>query len=241
VSGPKILVVDIETMAGKGYYWQTRDTTIGLNQIIAPSRVLCAAWKWVGEAGIHFVAEWQKGGPKAMLQALHDALTSADAVVTYNGDRFDITKLTGAFLKYGLKPLPPLTSIDLYKTTKKLGYDSGKMEFVLQYLEIGKKMAHEGFGLWKLVDENNVKARDRMMRYNVHDVRETDKLYRVLRPWIKNHPRLRALDPEGKHRCTACGSTRCQHRGDRHTKAFTIERLQCTKCGKWDDGKRSKK
>lgn len=228
---PKILLLDIETAPATAYVWKLFDENIGLDQLINPSRMLCWAAKWY--RGEWHVAD-ERGNRLAMLKALHVLLSEADAVVTYNGDRFDLPKINGEFVAAGLHPVPPIPSIDLYKTVKHLGYQSGKLLFVAKHLGIGEKVSTGGFKLWADVMTGDEKAWAKMLRYNKQDVALLERLYTKLRPYIKTHPRLHARH----ERCPACGSSKVQRRGNRRTKAFTIERLNCQECGSWFDGKR---
>lgn len=228
-SKPKILVLDIETGPGTAYYFNLYDDRIPLERMITPSRILCASFKWIGQKGETFVSEW-KDGQKAMLTAIRDAITEADAVVTYNGNHFDFKWLRGEFIAKRVKPCAPYTSIDLYQLVKKCRFDSGKLEYVLRYLDIGEKIKTAGFKLWRAVDEGDEKARAKMERYNRGDVRETAKLYKLLAPYIENHPAL-----HGVH-CSVCGSKKLHKRGQRKTRRMYYDRLECQSCGHWDRG-----
>src|SRR3546814_5581125 len=79
-----------------------------------------------------------------MVVALHKLLSEADAVVTYNGDRYDIPKAMGEFVLEGLMPPPPPTSIDLMKAVKKLGFVMNRLAFIGPLLKVGQKVKHEG-------------------------------------------------------------------------------------------------
>src|SRR5688572_12931855 len=172
ITKPKILVLDIETLPGKSYFWSLFDSFIPIERVIEPGRIVCAAFKWYGQKDITFVSEWGDG-PGYMLEVIRDALTEADAVVSFNGDKFDLPRLNGEFVEYGIQPVAPVTSIDLYKQVKKLGMHSNKLDYVVQYYKIGKKIETEGFKLWKAIDHGDEAARVRMERYNKHDVRLT--------------------------------------------------------------------
>lgn len=228
---PRILLLDIETAPAVAYVWRLFDETIGLDQLISPSRMICWAAKWY--RGEWFIADERKGR-KALLQPLHDLLNEADAVVTYNGDKFDLPKINGEFVANGMDPVRPVPSIDLYRTAKQLGYQSNKLMFVSQHLGIGQKVETGGFKLWRDVLAGDEAAWARMLRYNKHDVALLQTLYTKLRPYIKSHPALHV----SKGCCPVCGSKRVQSRGNRHTKASVIERLFCTACSSWFDGKR---
>lgn len=235
-SKPRVLLLDIETLPGDAYVWSLWGENIPLDRLKQPSRVICWAAKWYGKRGVVFASEWDDGR-SGMLAGIHSLLSEADAVVTYNGDKFDLPKLMGEFAKDKMGSPGPLTSIDLYKTVRKLGYISNKLEHVAPLLGVGEKVKHEGFRLWKGVDEGCEKARKKMERYNKQDTRLLEDLYTVLIPFITNHPYLHDTPPTA---CPACGSDHVQRRGTRRTKSFVIERFQCQSCGGWHQGKRSK-
>jgi len=233
---PKVLALDIETKPAVVYAWKLFDVNVAVNQIVEVSRIICVAASWVGSDETHFFADWLPGGRTGMLAGIYALMSEADAVITYNGDKFDLTKLKGEFLLEGFPPLPPLTSIDLYKTVKKLGFQSGKLEFIGPFLGLGDKVKHEGFSLWTKVMEGDAAAQQRMQNYCIGDVLLTIKLYLLIRPYITNHPHMGSIAAE----CGACGSNHIQKRGYRRTKNFKIQRMQCQHCGAWQDGSRSK-
>jgi hypothetical protein len=235
---PRVLVLDIETGPGKGYIWSLFDTYMPLERLISPVHMLCYAAKFVGEPTIYFGATWITDR-KTMLERLTALLNEADAVVTFNGDKFDLRKIRGEVIAAGVTPYAKLTSIDLYKTVKMLGYTSGKLEYIGPFLKIGAKKKHAGFALWRAVLEGDERAQNKMMLYNVQDVRLTERLYKKLRPYMDNHPHLVA---RARTSCPNCGGKHLQHRGFRYTRTFKIERLQCQNgaCMAWSTGSRSK-
>ncbi len=234
---PKILLLDIETAPNLAYVWGLHKQEVGLNQLVRPGRILCWAAKWFKEKEMHFASEWDDG--KDMIPRLHELLYDADAIVTYNGNRFDIPKIRGEVLALGLPPIPPTPSIDLYTTCRKLGYPSGKLAFVARHLGLGAKGQHAGFDTWVGAMEGVESDQRVMERYNKQDVRLLERLYRVLRPHIKQHPYLGDVHT-GTHECPACGSGKVQRRGTRRTRTTIVERLNCQDCGHWFGGKQSK-
>lgn len=232
-SKPKILLLDIETGPGTAYYFNLYDDRIPLERLITPSRILCADFRWLGEKGDTFVSEWDDG-QKKMLQKLRDALSEADAVVTYNGAHFDFKWLRGEFIAKRIKPPAPYASIDLYQQVRKCRFDSGKLEYVAKYLEIGQKIKTAGFKLWRDVMAGDEKARAKMKRYNRGDVRLMIGLYKLLAPYIENHPSLHG------NACSVCGSRKWHKRGTRKTRHFEYDRLECQRCGHWDKGPKRK-
>lgn len=233
---PRILALDIETRPAKAYVWKLFDENIGIEQLIEPGGVICVGAKWLGSDETLFDADWSCGH-KTMLKRVHHEISKADAILTYNGDRFDLPKLNGEFILHGLGPTPPVTSIDLFKTVRGFRYDSRKLAFIGPYLGVGAKVENGGFKLWARVMAGDKSAFTEMEKYCMQDVLLLEKLYGRMKPFIKNHPKL--LDT-AKYECGACGSSHVQGRGFRRTRAFKIQRLQCQDCGSWFDGARVK-
>lgn len=227
----KVLTLDIETSLMLVYSFGIRDQHIQHTQI-ADDRggklIHCVGMKWKGKP-VKVYSEWEHGY-EGMMQATHDALSEADAVVTYNGARFDIPKINGQFVLLGMKPAPPLTQIDLFKTARKMGYPSLKLDYVAQKLGIGQKVKHDGFKLWVDVFNDCPKAQKKMAEYCAGDVRLTERVYNTLRPHITDHPHLAVTK---RNQCGACGSTRMVSNGIRRTAATIYQRLQCQACGAW--------
>lgn len=233
----RVLLLDIETRPAQAYVWRAYgEQNIGVEQIIDSGGIICVGAKWLGEKQTYLYSDWEHGHVE-MLAAIHEMLSYADAVITYNGDRFDLPKLQGEFLLAGLGPTPPCTSIDVIKAVRKFGFFMNKLAFIGPLLAQGGKVETGGFKLWTDVMAGDAKAQAKMAKYCVQDVVLLEKLYLRVRPFIKNHPHLGKV---GAHECGACGSHKVQSRGTRRTRAFKIQRLQCTDCGSWQDGVRKK-
>lgn len=233
----RVLILDIETKPAQAYIWRAYgEQNIGVEQIIDPGSVICVGLKWLGAKETLLYSEWEHGKQR-MLAEVHKAMSEADAVVTYNGDKFDLPKLQGEFLLAGLDPTPPQTSIDVVKAVRKFGFFVNRLAFIGPFLKVGGKIKHEGFELWVKVMEGNAPAQGRMSRYCKQDVKLLEKLYLKIRPFIKNHPHMGEVRA---NECGACGGKHLQSRGYRRTKTFRIQRLQCQTCGSWQEGKREK-
>lgn len=232
----KILILDIETKPALVYAWRAYgDQNHTEDKIVHPTSLLCVGAKWLGQKNVILFSEWEHG-MEEMLRGVHALMSEADAVVTYNGDKFDLPILQGAFLLAGFDMPPPPTSIDLIKPVRRLGFFRNNLAFIGPFLGLGAKIKHEGFSLWSKVMEGDPKAHKRMEKYCKQDVKLTEKLYLRVRGYIKNHPHL----GDNPHECGNCGSNHVQSRGYRRTKYFRIQRLQCQACGSWSDGTRQK-
>lgn len=209
----------------------------GVEQVKAHPYILCVGYQWLGEGPPQCLTLWDDGAEN-MLYAVRDLLQAADVVIGKNSEQFDYTWLNTEFLKYGVPPHRPVTHIDLQKTFKaQFRFLSNKLEYALQYLDMGGKVEHEGFKLWRKVMEGDAVARRKMVRYCLGDVRQTGRLYYRMRPWIKNHPAMRAL---GSEACPVCLSKNTKRDGIRRTKCFHIQQHQCNDCGSYFSGKRTK-
>lgn len=231
----KILVIDIEWAPAVAYVWRMYDENISPDQLIDEGGLLCFCAHWVGTKEYLFYSKWVDGD-KGMAEAAYKLLSEADAVVTYNGNKYDLPKLRGHLLLNHLGDSPPPTSIDLLKIVKGLGFVMNKLAYIAPLLQVGKKLQNEGFNLWKAVLQGDPKAQKTMQRYCVQDVKVTASLYKKLKPFIKDHPYL----GDEKGQCANCGSNHLHHRGYRRTKMYKTERLQCQSCGSWSTGKRTK-
>lgn len=232
---PKILVLDLEWEPAQAYVWRMWDQNIQPDMLIDHGGMLCFSASYMGSKEFFFFSKW-KDGRLGMAKAASRLLEECDAVVTYNGDRYDLPKITGEILLAGLTPPPPVTSIDLLKAVKKFGFNMNRLAYIAPLLGIGSKLKHEGFHLWKGVMAGCEKSQKKMERYCIQDVRVTKRLYNKIKPFITNHPFFGLA----AHECGTCGSKKVQKRGVYRTKHFITQRLHCQNCGSWQKGTRKK-
>lgn len=225
----KILLLDVETSPNTVFTWGLFKQTISIDKIIDSSEVLCIAYKWLGEKDTFYLSKHNK---KFMLRSIHKMLEEADAVVTYNGNSFDLPVLNKELLLEGFTPPAPYKSIDLCKVVqKRFRFPSSKLEYVCGALGLETKVKHEGFKLWVQCMAGDEAAWKRMQRYNRQDVRILEQLYQKLKPWVPSHPNHGTFDDLTC--CPNCGSTKLQRRGLAHTQHFSYARYQCQECGAW--------
>jgi DNA polymerase elongation subunit (family B) len=233
----KILLLDIETSPNTAHVWGLWQQNVSINQLMESSYVLCYAAKWLGEDDIYFDSVHQSK-PKTMLKGIHALLESADAVIHYNGTKFDIPTLNKEFLLTKLLPPSPYKQIDLLRVVRSnFRFPSNKLDYVSQRLGLGKKHAHEGHDLWVKCMNGDKDAWKRMEEYNIQDVVLLESLYDNLLPWIKNAPNRNLYqDITG---CPTCGSTHLQKRGTAVSTTGSYQRYQCRGCGSWAQGTKS--
>lgn len=226
----KILTLDIETRPNLVWTWGLWQQNVAIGQIVEPSSVICFASKWLGEREVFFSRD---------IHEAWDMLDAADAVVTWNGDKFDIPHLNREFIEAGLGLPSPYASIDLLKTARrKFKFQSNKLDYVAGRLLGEHKTSHTGFQLWLDCMKEDEKAWRLMEKYNRQDVKITEKLYKELLPWITNHPNpaLRDGTGSGLLSCPACGGSKLTKQGLAYTAVSTFQQYKCEFCGRWFRG-----
>lgn len=233
----KTLLLDIETAPNLVHVWGLWNQNVGVPQIIGAGYVMCWAAKWYGSDDIMF-ASCHRKKPLTMLRGIHNLLDDADAVVHYNGTKFDIPTLNKEFLLYGLPPPAPYKQIDLLKTARtQFKFPTNKLDYVARALKVGQKTSHIGHELWIRCMNGDPEAWKTMEEYNRNDVLILEKVYDELKPWIKDHANLSLYKEELV--CPNCGSHSYQRRGFAYTKTAKYARFQCTSCGNWFRGGKS--
>lgn len=225
-----VLTIDIETRPNLAYVWGLWDQNVGLGQIAEVGSVICFAAKWQHERKVHFHSD-HHDGHQAMLDAAWHLIDEADAIVGYNSKSFDMKHLMREFVLADMPPPSPWRDIDLLTAVKsRFRFVSNKLDHVASELGLGSKVKHSGFDLWLGCMADDPKAWATMKRYNIGDVKLTEAVYDVVRPWIKNHPHVGSYvgDPGG---CPNCGVDDREPDGVHHTNTLTYARYRCRSCG----------
>lgn len=229
----KILHLDIETFPHLVYCWGMWNQNIGHNQMVHAGTTACWAAKWHGEKKVMF-SSLENTSETSMLSLVWNLLDEADVVCHYNGTKFDIPTLNKEFLKYGMPPPSPYQQIDLLFTARKqFKLARNTLDYVADYLGVGRKVQHKGMELWTQCMEGRTAAWKVMEKYNKQDVVLLEKVYLRLLPWIKGHPNPALYNDSETMQCPKCGGTHLQKRGLYHTKVQVYQRYQCQDCNSW--------
>jgi len=226
----KILLLDIETSPNTAYVWGLWNENIPLARLIDSSQVLCWAAKWHGESKIMFDSI-HKSKHKNMIKGIHSLMDEADAIVHYNGSRFDIPTINKEFLLHKFSPPAPYKQIDLLQVARKqFRFTSNKLDYVAQKLGFGNKN-ETNFQLWVDCMNKNSAAWKIMEAYNKQDVLLLEKVYDHLKGWIKSHPNHNVYS--ANICCPNCGSRKLNKRGTVRSRVSVFQRYQCQSCGAW--------
>lgn len=230
----KLLLLDIETAPNIAHVWGIWQQNVGINQILASGYVLCWSAKWLGDDKVYFDSTY-KNHPKEMLKGIHALLDEADAVIHYNGTKFDIPTLNKEFLLHKMDPPAPYKQIDLLRVARnQFRFPSNKLDYVAQTLGLGKKLPHIGHQLWIDCMANKAEAWAIMEQYNIQDTLLLEKVYNELKPWIKQHANHSTFGMGLV--CPNCGSNHYQRRGFHYTRHCKYQRFQCQGCKTWFRG-----
>jgi DNA polymerase elongation subunit (family B) len=238
---PKIGLFDIETAPTLGYFWGKLWET-NIIKVDVPWYMLCFSYKWLGKGRVythslreypHYKKNLQDDG--RLIKELHKFFDEADIIIGHNGDRFDIRKSNARFIKHGLKPPSPSTSIDTLKIARKhFQFDSNKLNDLGIYLGVGHKIVTTGFDLWERCMRGEEKAWEKIEAYNRRDVLLLERVYNKLKPYTTTHPNLEIFDERGC--CPVCRSLHVERAGTRVTRLRKYTRYKCSDCGHWFQG-----
>jgi len=226
----KILHIDIETAPNIAHVWGLFNQNVGLSQLVDSGYVMCFAAKWHEDDKIIFKSTYED--KMEMLYTAHQLLTEADAVVHYNGKKFDIPTLNKEFVMGGFLPPDPYHQIDLLSVARsRFRFASNKLDYVAQALNLGGKLKHRGHELWVRCMANDPEAWEEMKQYNIQDVILLEEVYNKFLPWINNHPNHALFTDEDRPVCTNCGSTHVIKKGIETTRTLQYQRYRCADCG----------
>lgn len=234
----RILTIDIETSPHLVWRWGKlwKPAATNLDMLVTEGRILCVAAKWLGDRKVMFRDE--RYGD--MVSWTRDLLDEADAVVHYNGQRFDVPHINREIATQRLVKPSPFKHVDL-KTIVQQNFEfaSSKLAHVAPSLHLEEKMQTDGFGLWVGVMSNDEKAWAKMRRYNTQDVLVTEQLFLELRDhgWLSGKlPHATLFGGEG---CPTCGSGHVWRRGFYDTGQSRYPKYQCQECGSYHRGTRA--
>lgn len=234
--GGKVLLLDIETLADQAWVWGRYEQNI--IKVIRHGHLLCFAYKWLGEDT--FVLgqdDFKTYKPRSdddskLLKELWKLLDEAEIVIAHNGKSFDLKKITSRFIVHGLRPPSPYRIIDTKQEIKKIArFESNKLDDLGEQIHFGRKLEHEGWELWEGCYNGDKESWAKMKAYNKQDVDLLERLYLILRPWIKTHPNMAIYNDITA--CTKCGSGHLQRRGIAFNNSTKYHRIQCLSCGGW--------
>jgi DNA polymerase elongation subunit (family B) len=223
------LYLDIETSPNIVYTWNIGyKVNISYENIIKERSIICVAYKFTGEK-VNCLAWDSKQNDERIVQTLAKLFLRADEVIAHNGDRFDIAWIRTHCLKYNI-PLIPLITLDTLKIARnQFRFNSNRLDYIAQYLGLGKKK-ETNFKLWKEVVDGNKKSLKKMVAYCKNDVLLLEKVWNRFSPYVK----AKVSISENRKKCPDCEGKMeiCKHRV--MASGAKVTQLHCLTCGKFN-------
>jgi len=241
----KRLFFDIETSPNIVSSWRVgRKLFIPFENIVKERAIICICYKHEGEKEVHSI-KWDGGDDRKMLIKFAEIFNSCDEVVGQNSDYFDIKWLRTRCLYHRIPVNPRIVSLDtLQIAVRKFNFNSNKLDYMAQYLGVGKKIETE-YGLWVSVmgldvlygGKQKMKpavALNKMVEYCKHDVIILEKVFNELFKYTEHRTHRAVFEGGGKMDCPECGSEKSKVNKTFTTKMGVIRRqLLCNDCGKY--------
>lgn len=232
----KRLFFDIETSPNIGLFWSAGyKLNISYDNIIKERAIICICYKWAGEKKIHSLT-WDKNqNDNSLLTSFIKIANTADELIGHNGDKFDLPWIRTRCLFHRIPAFPMYDTIDTLKSARsKFRFNSNRLDYIADFLGIGRKK-HTEYNLWKrIVLNKDAKALEYMVSYCKHDVDLLEKIYNTMSSYIPSKIHHGVILGNGKKSCPNCGSNDMKFSKKRIT-ATGIQRVQlkCSKCGKY--------
>ena len=133
-NGMKVVEIDIETKPHLCYSFQLFKAFISPDMIVEPTEILCWDARWQHQTK-HIYRSVREHGKEKMIEDLWHLLDDADAVVHYNGKRFDVPHINREFIEAGYTPPSPYHQIDLYQiVSRTFRFASNKFDHIVDVL-----------------------------------------------------------------------------------------------------------
>ena len=223
----KILAFDLET------------SSLDANR----GHIICAAARWVGHREFYTWRIDETTGYGKTPRSFHDdreilkglipLLEEADAVLAYYGSGFDVPYVNTRAIIGGMPPPVPFTVIDPWKTARsQLKLARNSMDSVASAVGSKFSKTHLPWEEWQSAHYGDKSAIDKLLKYNVNDVKVLEEVYYGLRPLMRNHPYIGTpVAGVASTRCPSCGSNHTKFHGTRRTRCFEVSRRRCVACG----------
>ncbi len=229
----KILFLDLETSPSLAWVWSTGKQYVGHTQILEPTKIICAAYKFEGKSPVQCL-EWtnKTQDDKPMLVKLSKVLEEADVIIAHNGANFDMKHINARMAFHDLPPIRAIMIEDTLKQSRSsFKLASHSLAYLAKYFKVGAKMATGGIDLWlKVWLEHDIKAMAKMVKYCKNDVVLLEKVYNRLKRYLSSSKINRATASENHEVCPSCGGKTHKH-GVRQTSPLRkVQIFKCIKC-----------
>jgi len=232
----KTLYFDIETTLAKSYHWGQWQQNLSVKQQIQESHMLSHAWAWGdGEvfSSVLTPEEVLNQDDERIVYEIWSLLDNCDVVVAHNGKRFDVKKVNGYFLKYGLPKPSSYKVIDTLEIAKKhFNLPFKSLEYLAKFLGVQQKIDTGGIDLWIRCDKGDEEALQEMLDYCKGDIETLRQVHQHLIGWDNNGVNMSLYDDTHDMLCPHCASDNIKSLEGKYT--YTTARkyslFRCNSC-----------
>jgi DNA polymerase elongation subunit (family B) len=227
---------DLETSPNIGLFWEAGyKKNIDYSNIIKERGIICICYKWEDDDNVHYLNWDSKQSDKAMLKKFVEIANTSDEMIAHNGDKFDLAWLRTRCLFHRIPMFPTYKTIDTLKVSRsKFKFNSNRLDYIAQFLGMGKKIKTE-FSMWKDIFINkDKKAMEKMIKYCKMDVVLLEKVYKELSVHIEPKTHYGVLFGQDRGSCPECGSDDL-HVSKYRTTTTGLKKIQyiCNTCNKY--------
>lgn len=202
------LFFDIETAPNIGLFFEAGyKKNIGYESIIKERAIICICYKFEDDKEVQFLTWDENQNDKELLEKFIEVANQCDELIGHNGIKFDLAWIRTRCLFHRIPMFPSYNVIDTLRISRaKFKFNSNKLDYIAQFLGMGKKIKTD-FNLWKtILLDNNKTSMAKMVKYCQNDVRLLERVFKAINTHIepKTHYGVRFGQDRGS--CPECGS-----------------------------------
>lgn len=194
---PREIYIDIETSLNIGYFYDLKVNGY-LNPDLIKRDWFIISWsaEWMNCYGHkNFSAcvtpkEAREGRDARIVKPLRDLIDEADIVWGHNYKRFDKKKINTRILLNGIEKPEEYKVVDTLQVARsQFAFASNKLDFINKRLGNGQKDAVDLHD-WILCMEGDKKTLEKVLRYNIKDVKNGISMTKKIREWVVPFPNV---------------------------------------------------
>lgn len=211
-----------------------RKVFIPYDSILQERKIISVAWKWEDESKIHALTWDEDQDDLELLIQFNEVLNSCDEAVAHFGDGFDLPWFRARCMIQGVHTNHLIKTVDTCKLAGKFYFNSKKLDYLAQILEVGEKIT-TGKELWNaVVNQNDRTALKKMVAYNKQDVLILEGVYHKLAAAMPAKTHVGVLQGLPKWTCPKNGSQNVKKSKTRVTAGGSVQhQMQCLDCGSY--------
>jgi hypothetical protein len=233
---PRVVCFDVEMSPMIVYTFDLWNDGISPDNIIHGKHMLAWSGKQICDSKMHSDVmtsyESYRSDDERIVKSLWDFLNGAKILIGHNVKDYDMREVNTRFLMHGLNPISNYQVVDTLKVAKSVfAFESNKLKYINQKLDIKQKIDNGGMSLWIKCMEGDEASLKKMKEYCEGDTLSVEELYFKMRPYIIGHPNLGLMINSENPVCPNCASDDIIANGSYFTTAGEYESVRCRNCG----------